>query len=98
MGHPSEVDEIFDNISYNKGASVIRMLYDWIGDASFKAGMHSYLTKYSYANTETPQLWAELEAASGLPVTTVMQTWTEQVMGAPSLCQCQIGTPLSVPN
>eukprot|EP00092_Neocalanus_flemingeri_P099477 GFUD01126891.1.p1 GENE.GFUD01126891.1~~GFUD01126891.1.p1 ORF type:complete len:365 (-),score=74.13 GFUD01126891.1:348-1373(-) len=30
VGHPSEVDEIFDNISYNKGASVIRMLYDWI--------------------------------------------------------------------
>ena len=24
VGHPSEVDEIFDNISYNKGASVIR--------------------------------------------------------------------------
>ena len=32
VGHPSEVDEIFDNISYNKGASVIRMLYNWIGD------------------------------------------------------------------
>ena len=31
VGHPSEVDEIFDNISYNKGASVIRMLYNWIG-------------------------------------------------------------------
>lgn len=84
VGHPSEVDEIFDNISYNKGASVIRMLYDWIGDSSFKAGMHSYLTKYSYKNTETPQLWAELEAASGLPVNTVMTTWTEQ-MGFPCI-------------
>ena len=31
VGHPSEVDEIFDAISYNKGASVIRMLYNWIG-------------------------------------------------------------------
>jgi len=84
VGHPSEVDEIFDNISYNKGASVIRMLYDWIGDAAFKAGMSSYLTKYSYKNAETPQLWAELEAASGLPVTKVMQTWTEQ-MGFPCI-------------
>ena len=34
VGHPSEVDEIFDNISYNKGASVIRMLYNWIGQYS----------------------------------------------------------------
>jgi len=84
VGHPSEVDEIFDNISYNKGASVIRMLYDWIGDAAFKTGMHNYLTKYSYSNTETPQLWAELEAASKLPVNSVMTSWTEQ-MGFPCI-------------
>ena len=38
VGHPSEVDEIFDNISYNKGASVIRMLHDYIGNDAFKQG------------------------------------------------------------
>ncbi len=32
VGHPSEVDEIFDAISYSKGASVIRMLHDYIGN------------------------------------------------------------------
>jgi len=32
VGHPAEVDEIFDVISYSKGASVIRMLHDYIGD------------------------------------------------------------------
>lgn len=32
MGPPSEVEEIFDAISYSKGASVIRMLHNWIGD------------------------------------------------------------------
>ena len=48
VGHPTEVDEIFDNISYNKGASVIRMLYNWIGSENFKRGMSKYLTKYSY--------------------------------------------------
>ena len=31
VGHPDEIDEIFDAISYSKGASVIRMLYNWIG-------------------------------------------------------------------
>ena len=46
--------------------------------------MHSYLSKYSYKNALTPQLWAELEAASGLPVTSVMKTWTEQ-MGFPCI-------------
>jgi len=82
VGHPTEVDEIFDIISYNKGASVIRMLYNWIGEDAFKAGMKTYLTKYSYQNTETPQLWAELGEASGQPVQKVMATWTEQ-MGFP---------------
>lgn len=33
VGHPDEVDEIFDAISYSKGAAVIRMLHDYIGDA-----------------------------------------------------------------
>ena len=82
VGHPAEVDEIFDIISYNKGASVIRMLFHWIGEVHFKTGMHNYLTKYSYQNAETPQLWDELEKASGLPVTKVMTTWTKQ-MGFP---------------
>jgi len=84
VGHPSEVDEIFDTISYNKGASVIRMLHDWIGDEAFKNGMKTYLTKYAYKNTETNQLWAELESASAKPVTNVMKTWTEQ-MGFPCI-------------
>lgn len=32
MGHPDEVEEIFDAISYEKGASVIRMLFDYLGE------------------------------------------------------------------
>ena len=59
--------------------------------------MKSYLTKYSYQNTLTPQLWAELEAASSLPVTSVMKTWTEQVRGANPLSYpiCDICTNIS---
>ena len=32
VGAPSEVTEIFDDISYSKGASIVRMLHNWIGD------------------------------------------------------------------
>ena len=45
VGHPSEVDEIFDQISYSKGCAVIRMLHNWIGDANFRKGMENYLNK-----------------------------------------------------
>uniref|UniRef100_A0A2K5WAU9 Aminopeptidase n=1 Tax=Macaca fascicularis TaxID=9541 RepID=A0A2K5WAU9_MACFA len=53
VGHPSEVDEIFDAISYSKGASVIRMLHDYIGDKDFKKGMNMYLTKFQQKNAAT---------------------------------------------
>jgi len=76
VGHPSEIDEIFDTISYCKGASVIRMLYEWIGDAAFRKGMKQYLTKFSYKNAFTEDLWESLSEASGLPVGDVMAGWT----------------------
>ncbi|KAH9396547.1 hypothetical protein TYRP_019569 [Tyrophagus putrescentiae] len=78
VGHPSEVDEIFDDISYNKGASVIRMLHKYLGDDTFREGMNHYLTKWSYKNTQTEDLWDALEEASKKPVRRVMSTWTQQ--------------------
>ncbi|GJQ68392.1 Psa [Trypoxylus dichotomus] len=82
VGHPSEIDEIFDDISYNKGASVIRMLHHYIGDQDFRKGMNLYLTRHQYKNTFTEDLWAALEEASKKPVGAVMSTWTKQ-MGFP---------------
>ncbi|XP_035784947.1 puromycin-sensitive aminopeptidase-like [Anopheles albimanus] len=82
VGHPSEIDEIFDEISYNKGASVIRMLHHYIGDEDFKRGMHIYLTRHQYRNTSTEDLWNALQEASSKPVGAVMSTWIKQ-MGFP---------------
>ncbi|KAL5489625.1 hypothetical protein EMCRGX_G018741 [Ephydatia muelleri] len=81
---PSEVEEIFDAISYCKGASIIRMLHSWIGDDAFRRGMNQYLTKFQYKNARTEDLWEALEKASGKPVGHVMGTWTVQ-MGFPVL-------------
>lgn len=82
VAHPSEVNEIFDAISYSKGASVIRMLYHYIGDDDFRKGMNIYLTRHQYGNTRTEDLWEALSAASSKPVADVMSTWTKQ-MGYP---------------
>ncbi|XP_067645923.1 puromycin-sensitive aminopeptidase isoform X2 [Eurosta solidaginis] len=75
VGHPCEIDEIFDEISYNKGASVIRMLHDYIGEEDFRKGMNIYLTRHQYKNTFTEDLWAALQEASSKPVAKVMSTW-----------------------
>lgn len=74
--HPREIDEIFDAISYQKGASVIRMLHEYLGEADFKKGLHDYLTKHSYGNAATADLWEALEQASSKPVSKIMGAWT----------------------
>ncbi|XP_032890816.1 puromycin-sensitive aminopeptidase isoform X2 [Amblyraja radiata] len=82
VGHPAEVDEIFDTISYSKGASVIRMLHNYIGDVDFRKGMHVYLTTFQNRNATTEDLWRSLEQASGKPINAIMSSWTKQ-MGFP---------------
>lgn len=81
---PRDTDEIFDAISYEKGASVIRMLNDWIGDEAFRRGLKLYLSKHAYSNTCTKDLWVSLEEASDKPVDKVMASWTE-IKGFPLL-------------
>lgn len=78
VNHPSEIEEIFDDISYSKGASIIRMLHNYIGDECFRVGMKNYLEKFAYRNARTEDLWEALEAASNKPVVKVMSCWTSQ--------------------
>jgi puromycin-sensitive aminopeptidase len=78
VNHPNEIGEIFDEISYSKGASIIRMLAGYIGDDKFRQGLRLYLKKYAYANAETVNLWRAFEQVSGKPVQKIMKLWTSQ--------------------
>jgi len=78
VGPPSEVDEIFDAISYSKGASTIRMLHNYIGDEAFRNGLHDYLEKFKYRNALTEDLWEALSKASQKPVNELMTLWIKQ--------------------
>jgi puromycin-sensitive aminopeptidase len=75
---PAEIREIFDDISYSKGASILRMLEQFLGESAFRRGIRSYLKAHSYGNTRTEDLWQALAAASGKPVGALMRTWTRQ--------------------
>ncbi|KAF9760951.1 putative M1 family aminopeptidase 1 [Nosema granulosis] len=57
VNKPSEISQIFDSISYSKGASMIRMLEGFIGREEFREGIKSYLEKYKYGNATTQDLW-----------------------------------------
>ena len=67
---------MYDALSYDKGASVIRMLEGYLGPATFQRGLHQYLARFRYGNTVTTDLWNALEEASGQPVTAMMGSWT----------------------
>lgn len=77
--NPDEIGQIFDSISYSKGASVIRMLVKFLGEATFLKGLRAYLEKHKYSNVETNDLWTALSEASGQPVNSIMNIWTRKV-------------------
>ena len=81
---PAEVSQLFDAISYSKGASVIRMLEQFLTPEVFRQGLYRYLSGHQYQNAQTLDLWSALEEASQQPVTSIMGTWTGQ-MGYPVL-------------
>ncbi|NXJ94602.1 AMPE aminopeptidase, partial [Corythaixoides concolor] len=80
----AEITSVFDGISYSKGASILRMLQDWITADVFQKGCQAYLKKYHFQNAETQDFWEAMEEASNEPVQEVMDTWTRQ-MGYPVL-------------
>lgn len=76
--HPDEIRTIFDTISYSKGSSVIHMLHNYLGADNFKQGLHSYLKKHAYENTDTIDLWDSLSEVSGKDVRSFMHNWTAE--------------------
>ncbi|XP_053945390.1 glutamyl aminopeptidase-like isoform X2 [Anastrepha ludens] len=80
---PAQITELFDTITYSKGAAVIRMLEDLVGEETFRNATTNYLGKYYYGNAETDDYFTEIEAlVSDSDIKLIMQTWTEQ-MGLP---------------
>ena len=74
----AEANSIFDDISYQKGQSVIRMLESFLGEETFRDGIRKYIDAHKYSNSTTADLWAALAEASGKPVADVASGWTEQ--------------------
>ena len=79
MTRAEEINEIFDAISYSKGSCVLRMISKYLGEQTFMEGIRQYLKKHAYGNTQTGDLWAALEDASGKPVEKIMDIWTKNV-------------------
>src|SRR3989338_2968670 len=78
VGNPAEISEIFYRVSYSKGASVLRMLWRYLGEKDFQKGLQHYLKRHAYGNAETEDLWKALEEVSGKSVGKIMANWTSK--------------------
>nr|CDS27790.1 puromycin sensitive aminopeptidase [Hymenolepis microstoma] len=81
---PAEIDEIFDAVSYEKGASIIRMINDYMTPEKFRKGLQLYIQRHEFGNTKTNDLWNALSEVIGEDMQKIMSTWTKQ-MGFPLL-------------
>ncbi|XP_023324912.1 aminopeptidase N [Eurytemora carolleeae] len=84
--HPDEISEIFDRISYGKGASIIRMMDNFLTSKTFKQGLTNYLTELKFKAAEQDDLWRHLTQQghrdgtlpSEVTIKEIMDTWTLQ--------------------
>lgn len=67
----------FDQITYAKGASVLRQLVAWVGEAEFLAGLRSYFDRYGWGNADLAGLLHELQVASGRDLTRWSSEWLQ---------------------
>ena len=75
---PSDADAMFDVLTYEKGASVLRMLEQYLGEERFRLGVKHYLETHAFANAETTDLWDAIEHITGEPVRRLMDSWILQ--------------------
>ncbi|MBW2286341.1 MAG: M1 family metallopeptidase [Deltaproteobacteria bacterium] len=73
-----EANENFDLITYEKGASVVRMLERYLGPAKFRRGVRAYIRRHRESNTVAADLWRALSQASGVDVESIARSWIEQ--------------------
>lgn len=77
--HPDEASVMFDVLTYEKGASVLWMIEQYLGRDRFRAGIRRYLKAHLHGNTETGDLWDAIEAEAGdVPIRAIMDSWIYQ--------------------
>jgi len=93
----SEALAAFDDITYLKGLSLVRMLEAYLGEAPFRDGLRRYMAKHAYSNATGADLWTALEAASNKPISAIALGFSRQ-SGIPLIqvsTQC-VGNELTV--
>ncbi len=91
---PEDAEAMYDVLTYEKGAAVVRMLEQYLGEEPFRDGIRAYLAAHAYGNTETHDLWDAIESSTGQPARQIMDSWIFQ--GGYPLVDVELTSPTSV--
>jgi aminopeptidase N len=78
IANEAEAATAFDDITYQKGQSFLRMLENFLGENVFRDGIRRYIAAHKYSNTTTADLWNSLTESSNKPVGEIAAAWTQQ--------------------
>ena len=75
---PEEIDQMFDGIAYGKAGDVLLMVENYLGEETFRQGVHSYLSAHEYGNATAEDFWNAQTATSHKPVDKIMESLIAQ--------------------
>ncbi len=81
---PDEINQMFDGIAYGKASDVLLTVENYLGEETFRQGVHNYLAAHSYGNATAEDFWGAQTATSHKPVDKIMESLVAQP-GAPIL-------------
>ncbi|GAA5943340.1 hypothetical protein JCM1841_004805 [Sporobolomyces salmonicolor] len=73
------IQQIFDAVSYSKGASCLKMLSNFVGEKTFLQGVSTYLKRHLYGNARTADLFKGISEAYGKDISEMMKNWTTKI-------------------
>jgi aminopeptidase N/puromycin-sensitive aminopeptidase len=73
-----EIEQMFDGISYGKAGAVLGMVENYLGEETFRQGVHNYLAAHLYANATAEDFWGAQTATSHKPVDKIMESLVAQ--------------------
>jgi aminopeptidase N/puromycin-sensitive aminopeptidase len=77
-GTREEIEQMFDGISYGKAGAVLAMIENYLGEETFRQGVHNYLAAHEYSNATAEDFWGAQTAASHKPVDKIMESLVAQ--------------------
>ncbi len=75
---PDEINEMFDGITYGKAGAALGMVENYVGEETFRQGIHNYLAAHLYGNATAEDFWNAQTAVSHKPVDTIMSSMVSQ--------------------